>query len=421
MQSLTVSDIICHIDRSFVNADMNLSKIPQDLIDLYGTSGKKQRHLLSNLFAISAVTSLHIASWDSASLVAAFHANRVTGLVINQKLESPVDGYKPTLVKYLQDRADLCVLQGEAAQFDIDEVREHGLFDLVSYESADFYERGDHAQTLCHLATTFQDRCLLLVDHWNSATVRASILQGIEQAELHLVYLRSVLSSDAEDAYGTKLAAIEEYWNGVAVMLLCRKHKAPQNHLAIPALPLQCVLVVARYNEDISWTDCIERAFIYNKGDETATKHEQVLLQNTGRESDTYLRHILQHYDHTSQFLLFTQGWPFDHCVKLDISKPATDFCIVGRRLNENFATPGNHPDLGPLLVKFWNELFDEPVPSTITFGCGAMFKVSAVRIRSRSKAFYEKVLELHKQSPAAPYALERLWPVIFGEAKSKL
>lgn len=77
------------------------------------------------------------------------------------------------------------------------------------------------------------------------------------------------------------------------------------------------LLIVARYNEDISWTDNLDTdILIYNKGESLPEKYNSIEIENIGRDSETFLRSISENYslikenyDHVS----FYQGDPFDH------------------------------------------------------------------------------------------------------------
>jgi len=52
-------------------------------------------------------------------------------------------------------------------------------------------------------------------------------------------------------------------------------------------------IVVARYNEDIRWLNNeMHNCAIYNKGEPLNIENE-FMLKNLGRESDTYLNHII--------------------------------------------------------------------------------------------------------------------------------
>jgi len=81
-------------------------------------------------------------------------------------------------------------------------------------------------------------------------------------------------------------------------------------------------IVIARYNEDISWITQIPEdfeIFLYNKGtpitDEAvlAKAHHVIQRPNFGRESETYLHHMLNHRRDDDEFTVFAQGGPFDH------------------------------------------------------------------------------------------------------------
>lgn len=74
-------------------------------------------------------------------------------------------------------------------------------------------------------------------------------------------------------------------------------------------------LVVARYAEDIVWTNAYhDIAIIYNKGPDNL--HDAPLklkLENVGREGHTYLNHIVENYTCLSDQIIFTQADPFVH------------------------------------------------------------------------------------------------------------
>jgi hypothetical protein len=78
-------------------------------------------------------------------------------------------------------------------------------------------------------------------------------------------------------------------------------------------------IVIARYRENIDWINYIDTnlydVFIYNKG----TKLHNILncniieLENKGRETHTYLYHIINNYENLPEKIIFTQANPFDH------------------------------------------------------------------------------------------------------------
>lgn len=77
-------------------------------------------------------------------------------------------------------------------------------------------------------------------------------------------------------------------------------------------------IVVARYNEDLSWLDSFKdyKVTVYNKGNEdlNLSPNCQIInLENIGREAHTYLYHVITSYETLAGRTIFLQGNPFDH------------------------------------------------------------------------------------------------------------
>jgi hypothetical protein len=71
--------------------------------------------------------------------------------------------------------------------------------------------------------------------------------------------------------------------------------------------------IVARYNENIDWLNfAMDKSVIYNKGDKLNIPNE-ILVPNVGRESETYLRYIIENYDNLPDICVFLQGRISDH------------------------------------------------------------------------------------------------------------
>jgi hypothetical protein len=68
-------------------------------------------------------------------------------------------------------------------------------------------------------------------------------------------------------------------------------------------------IVIARYNEDLSWTKKLPNSIkitIYNKGNDI--DYPCIKLPNVGRESHTYLYHIIENYNNLADQTIFCQG-----------------------------------------------------------------------------------------------------------------
>ena len=191
-------------------------------------------------------------------------------------------------------------------------------------------------------------------------------------------------------------------------------------------------LVVARYQEDLSWLNNIPsslRVTVYNKG--PALSLPATPLPNIGREAHTYLRHLLARYDAPPALTVFVQGKPFDHAPDLHKILRAlaagelsvADFKWLGfladtddNRGRRLFVPWSKNPAREELpLDEFYEKLFDTPAPETFRFFAGAQFIVTAACRRRRPREFYERALRLTEEMPLAAHCLERLWDRVFG------
>ena len=71
-------------------------------------------------------------------------------------------------------------------------------------------------------------------------------------------------------------------------------------------------LIIARYNEDLSWLEEFKdfKIIVYNKGDKLSDNlfYEVINLENKGRESHTWLHHIVKNYYNLNEITVFLQG-----------------------------------------------------------------------------------------------------------------
>ena len=72
-------------------------------------------------------------------------------------------------------------------------------------------------------------------------------------------------------------------------------------------------IIVARYNENIKWTEQFSNVIVYNKGNKLNEDYNEIVLPNVGREGHTYYKYIYDNYENLGDYTIFLQGNPFDH------------------------------------------------------------------------------------------------------------
>jgi hypothetical protein len=182
-------------------------------------------------------------------------------------------------------------------------------------------------------------------------------------------------------------------------------------------------IVVARYNEDISWTKELSNVVIYNKGEDLDTFHNEIKLDNVGREAHTYFKHICDNYDNLGEYTAFLQGNPFDHSPNIiQTLKKYTDgnielgFDFLSEKILEcSLNGCYYHPSL-PLRQTYEHIFKNKGDDKSFIFGAGAQFIVSKKQILKHPREFYLNILNLVEKDicPIEAYVLERFYKLIF-------
>lgn len=203
-------------------------------------------------------------------------------------------------------------------------------------------------------------------------------------------------------------------------------------------------LVLARYNEDLSWAapwaDKLD-VFVYNKGAAYPGTFNAtwLTLPNVGREAHTYLTHIIENYEQLHDVTIFLQGriddchaHPADQLERYiapakEHGFSASQFILVQPEYwnGINFmklqkyahqVRSGALKLYKPSMLSYVYEHFGKmPVTMAITY-CGC-FAASRAAIRKRPVSFYEKLRETvsHHNGPEEAHFLERLWAYMFS------
>lgn len=200
-------------------------------------------------------------------------------------------------------------------------------------------------------------------------------------------------------------------------------------------------LVVARYLENCDWITNVnaDKIFLYEKSDPSINTMEGISitpLENFGRESHTYIHHIVEHYNHLPDWLIFCQGNPFDHCPNFieiaserDSQKMWQENCRIPHDVKpqrSNHHMPLGHFYIGDIKNIDWGPQIDAvhaiwqtfniniEVPEFHPAAWGANFAVAREGLKLRSHRFWKELLDLHRIYYGLPWALESLWSVVF-------
>ena len=159
-------------------------------------------------------------------------------------------------------------------------------------------------------------------------------------------------------------------------------------------------LVVARYNEDVSWIKQIQsdgevefKVFVYDKSN--SPNQAFIVRPNVGREVSSFFEHIILNYHQLPDYVILCQGDPFPH-VKANktsfldklkqalLTKPETTQPLL---TNWYVESPYVYPSLP--VKDYYRYFFDSDIPSMWTFAAGCQYIIPKDIILNRAKQFY--------------------------------
>lgn len=167
-------------------------------------------------------------------------------------------------------------------------------------------------------------------------------------------------------------------------------------------------IVVARYKEDISWTEKI-------KEHKVSVVEKDKCIPNFGREPHTFLWYIVTCWHQLEGDYVFCQGNPFDHAKHFlqDTNKECGGYTPIGDKILK--CKPDGKPHHAGLPIDDVCWQLGLPLQPSYDFVAGGQFIVTADRIKSRPYEFYLKALYLSCVG-RNPWVLERIWKTIFGD-----
>ena len=209
-------------------------------------------------------------------------------------------------------------------------------------------------------------------------------------------------------------------------------------------------IVVAHYQEDLQWLHGLKKAlldaglddphmnlYVYHKGGfvdgvrsflqgirkEDFSNIILTKLDNIGRESHTYLYHMLYNVvearhrrDALPAATFFMQGRPSDHGI---------NFCQHDRNIAMSFL--GHHFEcdnkgyphhIGLPIIEFYHRYFTSDVSKPFVFTPGGQFSVNwdCVFLSEDRVRLLNTIYQDHWDVPMLPWILERLWLKVFTD-----
>ena len=206
-------------------------------------------------------------------------------------------------------------------------------------------------------------------------------------------------------------------------------------------------LIIARYNENLDWLEKYNdfKITVYNKGNKLKNNpfYKVINLENKGRESQTWLYHIVKNYNILNEITVFLQG-KIDDLNCMAYQNPNNYL----KKINKYGFAVSRYGLLGPFHWD-WNVKIDKDlkyreqwknndisrsnvgfrnfsknlfpnIPLFVATSYSGCFAVKKEIITQHNIDFYKKLLHIlsKNKNPIEGHYMERLWCYIFTQNK---
>ena len=205
------------IKSSLDDALQSKGKLPPDVLDIRGMSGKKYRIFINNLVERTAEARyLEIGSYVGSTLCAAIHGNSVRSLAIDNWSRGGKRGFFSNLSKNCSNKTRVSVLAEDFRSVDYGAI---GRFNIYMFDGPHEYQ--DQFDALSYPLMCLDEQFVYIVDDWNWERVRNGTFAAIRS--LNLTVLFQVEIRTTLDNTHTKLSGKWSDWhNGYLIAVLQR-------------------------------------------------------------------------------------------------------------------------------------------------------------------------------------------------------
>ena len=203
------------IETAFQNAENNISKITNDIINMEGMSGTKTRHFYNNLLNTEDARYLEIGTWKGSSVCSAMCGNKSTVTCIDNWSEfgGPKSEFLVNFEKFKGEN-NATFIENDCFKVDVTTLQK---FNIYMYDGN--HTNQSHYNALLHYYNCLDDIFIFIVDDWNWHDVREGTINSINKLNLKVLYEKEIrLTWDNSVTPEPELS--KNWWNGIYVAIL---------------------------------------------------------------------------------------------------------------------------------------------------------------------------------------------------------
>jgi hypothetical protein len=203
------------IESAFEKAELNESKINNEIINLDGMTGTKTRHFYNNLLNFNDARYLEVGTWKGSSVCSAMFKNNATVVCIDNWSEfgGPKTEFINNFEKFKGNNNATFI---EENCFKV-ETNMLPKFNIYLYDGN--HSIVSHYLALQHFYDCLDDIFIFIVDDWNWSHVREGTKKAINELKLNILYEKEIRLTN-DNSHSDVSITKHTWWNGLYVCIL---------------------------------------------------------------------------------------------------------------------------------------------------------------------------------------------------------
>lgn len=214
-QSQIIEKYINLIKIAFSNAENNISKISNDIINMDGMTGTKTRHFYNNLLNTDDARYLEIGTWKGSSVCSAMYGNKAKITCIDNWSEfgGPKNEFLENFTKYKGDNIAYFI-ESDCYKLDVSLFPKYNIYMYDGNHSNE-----SHYKALLHYYNCLDDIFIFIVDDWNWEDVRNGTINSINKLNLKILFEKEIRMT-WDNSHTPAPLCNQTWWNGIYVAVL---------------------------------------------------------------------------------------------------------------------------------------------------------------------------------------------------------
>lgn len=214
--------LISHVKKSIENAQNNISKLDENVLNLEGMSSPLVRHFLNNICSLHEAVYLEVGSWKGATLVSALYKNEESlADVVTIDNWSLFGGSKAEFLRTVETyvpTAPIRIYEEDCFLIDPSKIIRQPI-NIYFYDGGHSY--AEQRKAFIHYHSVLDSVFIAIVDDWNWREVRSGTFKAFQDLSYEVLYEQQFFTNYNGDT--------NSWWNGLYIAVVKKTNKQHRN------------------------------------------------------------------------------------------------------------------------------------------------------------------------------------------------